>query len=342
MNHDQRLFSDAVLDDAAAEWLCEREQGFAPERAEAFARWRDSDERHAAAVARVEQTFALLVEMPAVRESLEMRFGRAKENGNRPTLSRNPFPRTFWLAAAAAVALVGGLWWGGSARLPRENHFAALANAPRRVTLPDASTLDLNTSSDVRVHFTTKRTPGYPRRRRGAFPAIPDAARPFIVEAAGISVRAVGTAFTVRLAASAVDVVVVEGKVEVVRPSSPTADEKVERPQLSAGERASIPLDKVSSAPQIEKVDAAAIRQVLAWQDPVTTFADVPLREIVARFNRRNAVQLSLLDDNLGDRRMGGVFALDQVGAFVRLLEQDGDIIADRREPGVVVLRRAR
>jgi UDP-N-acetylmuramate--alanine ligase len=51
--------------------------------------------------------------------------------------------------------------------------------------------------------------------------------------------------------------------------------------------------------------------------------------------------QLVLDDAALGERRIGGVIALDQVEAFVRLLEQDGDVSVEWRGEHEVVLRRA-
>ena len=99
--------------------------------------------------------------------------------------------------------------------------------------------------------------------------------------------------------------------------------------------------DAVDAAPQIQAIDAGSIRSLLTWQTPMTSFTDVPLRDVVTRFNRRNVTQLVLEDAELGTRTIGGKFALDQVDAFVRLLEQDGDIVVDRITPGQIALRRA-
>ena len=43
---------DAAIEAAAVSWLCERDDGFAPERATAFAVWCAADPRHRAAVAK--------------------------------------------------------------------------------------------------------------------------------------------------------------------------------------------------------------------------------------------------------------------------------------------------
>ena len=74
----------------------------------------------------------------------------------------------------------------------------------------------------------------------------------------------------------------------------------------------------------------------------MTSFTDVPLQEMVARLNRWNATQLVVGDSELAARRIGGAINLNDVHSFVRLLEQDGDIVAEPQSSDTVVLRRAR
>ena len=90
--------SDSVLDEAAAEWLFKREEGFKPDRTKAFVDWCNRDPRHAEAVARVELTLALLDQMPSVREPLTARLAsprpssqKALPPARRPRILR--FPR---------------------------------------------------------------------------------------------------------------------------------------------------------------------------------------------------------------------------------------------------------
>ena len=66
------------------------------------------------------------------------------------------------------------------------------------------------------------------------------------------------------------------------------------------------------------------------------------LAEVTARFNRHNALQLAIAEPALGARRIGGIFALDDVEAFVRLLERDGIIRAERRGDTLLVKGPAR
>ncbi len=57
---------DNVLDAQAAEWLAQREMGFSPEQETEFLRWRLADPRHADAIARMEETCALLEQLPSL------------------------------------------------------------------------------------------------------------------------------------------------------------------------------------------------------------------------------------------------------------------------------------
>ena len=77
---------------------------------------------------------------------------------------------------------------------------------------------------------------------------------------------------------------------------------------------------------------------MLAWQRRATDFSDTPLAEVAARFNRHNALQIVIAEPTLGARRIGGMFALDDVEAFVRLLERDG-IIRTERHGDTLLLR---
>lgn len=121
-----------------------------------------------------------------------------------------------------------------------------------------------------------------------------------------------------------------EGKVAV---------ERVDSNALSAGpiliaanQRLTLPLAPAAApAPIIEPLAPAGVRAVLAWQRRVTDFSDPPLGEVTARFHRHNTRQIVIGDPALGARRIGGIFALDDVGAFVRLLECDGIIRAGRQ-----------
>lgn len=337
---------ESRLDEIAAEWLFERDEGFAAGRAQAFQDWCNQDSRHTAAVARVERMLSLLDETPEFRESLEARLPQsgvpAKQEFAAAYRVVN-YRRWAWAAGLAAALVIGTVgMWVAKNQPSTAVVFAADSMAPRRVALADGSVMDLNSKSNVQVKFS------YDQRRitlaagEAHFQVAHNAARPFVVTANGVSVRAIGTAFDVRLDGDKVEVLVTEGKVEVTRQGAlwSRASTTPLVPNLSAGERTRV-TSNAQTSPAVEEIGPTTMRTLLSWQDRMTTFVDVPLREMVARINRCNSIQLVLSDTELGDRRIGGVFALNQVDAFVQMLEQDGDVVVERRGTEIL-LRRSR
>jgi len=341
-----------AIDTAAAAWLIEREEGFSPDRAACLAAWRASDTRHEVAFIRTARALDLIGEMPAIGTPLAARIAE-ETRVVRPVFFRAPV----WASAlAAALALAAAVAWFAPTRADAVvQRYATAPTRQQEIALNDGSVLNLNVGSEVRVEITSAARRVTLDAGEAHFAVAHDPARPFIVTAAGVSVRAVGTAFGVRLGENGVEVLVTEGKVQVERvdpnvlsPDSAAGDparrgQRVPREStlLSANERMVV-VAASSAPPVIEPAAPAAIREALAWHARTTTFSDVPLREIVARFNRRNIIQLTLGDDELGARTLGGTFALDQADAFARLLAQDGDIAMERRGENEIVLRRTR
>ena len=340
--HPNSASSNDGIETAAAEWLCEREEGFATGRAQAFAAWRAADPRHEAAVAETERAMELLGEMPAVRAPLEARIAEVTQPVA-PVVRWGGFRPPVWAAGlAAALVLAAGVWWLAPERPTAAQRYVTAAARQQQIALNDGSVLNLNVSSEVSVRLTPNERRVTLANGEAHFAVAHDMARPFVVTAAGVSVRAVGTAFNVRVGDAGIEVLVTEGKVEVTRDAGAAATPlPAERPQLVAGERVAIPRAAAVAPAKIERVSAEMLRASSQWHSAVITFYDLPLRTVVGQFNRRNALQLVLADAELGARKIGGTFAADQVEAFVRLLEQDGDVVAERRGAGEIVLRRA-
>ena len=333
--------SDDAIETAAAEWLCERDEGFATGRAQAFAAWRAADPRHEAAFAETERAMELLAEMPEVRAPLEARIAEMAQP-LAPVVRWGGFRPPVWAAGlAAALVLAAGVWWLAPERSNGPQRYVTAAARQQQIALNDGSVLNLNVSSEVSVRLTPNERRVTLASGEAHFAVAHDTARPFIVTAAGVSVRAVGTAFSVRMGEAGVEVLVTEGKVEVARDAL-SAEAAVASPsRLVAGERAVITRAvSVANAP-IERVSAEVLSVAVRWHSQVMTFSDLPLREAVVLFHRRNETQLVLADEKLGSQKIGGTFAADQVEAFVRLLEKDGDVVAERRGAREIALRRA-
>ena len=337
---------------AATEWTLRHDRGLTATEQDEFSVWLAADARHRTAWAEArwgwdefDRLAGLQSSVHAVPDPDLLLPGHLAPARSRPLapLVRFALP----LLAAAVVVLAFILWTkppAGVADPVRPSAPASIALIEQR-ELDDGSTLTLNRGAVVTEHFT----PGERRMRleRGEahFTVAKDASRPFIVEAGGVAVRAVGTAFNVRLDPSRVEVLVTEGKVQVddaVRGGSLLgAIVDGQPPVLGAGKSVSVALAP-SAAPQVVTVSEAEIAQQLAWQPRLLDFTDAALEDIVAAFNRHNPVHLTLGDDALRAMRLSATFRSDNVEGFVRLMESDFGLRAEWRDEQHIVLHRAK
>jgi transmembrane sensor len=219
--------------------------------------------------------------------------------------------------------------------------------APRRIMLADGTVVTLNTNTEVETRFSASERRVALTSGEAHFDVAHETARPFNVTANGMSIRAVGTAFNVRVAAASVEVVVTSGKVQLIQPESAVLSKNAaprEVPLLEPGDRAVVAEAAAEARREvaITRLEPAQLREALAWQQEMLVFENTPLREVVAQFNLRNSLQLRLADAEFGERRINGVFAANNVAAFVNLFERGGDVLVERNGDREIVLRKAR
>jgi transmembrane sensor len=199
-----------------------------------------------------------------------------------------------------------------------------------RIVLEDGSVIDLNTNSDVRVRLQAERREVKLLRGEGRFQVAHDSHRPFVVTAADASVRAVGTAFSVRLReASQVDVLVAEGAVAVASSTIPHA------PPVTAGEAAVLQPNRMS----VRHMEPEVMQSHLAWTSGRLQFRGETLAEAVAEFNRYNRRQIRLADDSLARLRVGGTFNATDPESFAAALSSAFRLRILANDPDTLTLR---
>lgn len=178
----------------------------------------------------------------------------------------------------------------------------------RQVPLADGSSTAINTASEIEITLSKGRRDVRLAKGEAWFKVAKDAARPFVVEAGGVRVRAVGTAFSVRRREEGADVLVTEGVVEA------WAGEN-ERPllRLTAGQRAYIGDD---SEVRLDSETLSVVDRTLAWRQGSIDLDGDTLATAVNEFNRYNRRKLVLIDTSLAGRQIDGTFRTDDPEAF--------------------------
>jgi len=249
----------------------------------------------------------------------------------RATLSRR------WLAAgmAASSLLVLGvsLWLSSSGQTIETER-----GERREIALADGSVLQVDPETRMRVKLQEKSRRIVLDRGRALFRVAKDPQRPFLVQANGTVVRAVGTAFAVEHGAQDVVVTVAEGKVAVsVRPrNEPSANPELSA-VLIANEQLTVNRSGASSG--VRRVDS---ERELAWTRGRLVFDNTPLAQVLSDFNRYNRVQLRIEGATLAARPVSGTFDASDPESFIAFIQTVARVDVVREDTGNVTIAAAR
>lgn len=216
------------------------------------------------------------------------------------------------------------------------------------VTLEDGSILTLNTQSEVRVRFDRAVRNIYLSRGEVHFKVAKNPDRPFVVHAGNGWVRAIGTAFDVKLMGGQVEVLVEEGVVEVAPTSNPTPPKgRVAPKNKSSSNTQNVVLSSGGSATyaeqvtQTEKLPDQRIEQRLAWRKGKWMFQGETLAEVLDEVARYSDLNIVIVDPKLASLRIGGYFDIGDVESLMKALEAGFGIEVDRDGKTIRLLRDA-
>lgn len=245
----------------------------------------------------------------------------------RPVVSAtDPARRRFLALGAAALSCtaVGALslhYW------MRPDRIATRIGEVRDIRLPDGSHMHLNTATEVELSFARGRRLIRLISGEAFFRVSGAGAVPFFVDAAGAVIRALDSAFNVRLRSDLLELVVAEGAV-AVRAAAEAAR------TVTAGEAAFVRSQAVTITP----VDRAELEQKTAWRDHMVELNGETLVQAVQEFNRYRTAPLIIGDSRIGGYRVGGRFDTGQAEQFVAAMEENFPIRGVRGSDGSILL----
>ncbi len=339
------------IDREATNWVVRKSRGLSEAEEIEYRNWLAADPRHQDRIEAHAQTWSNM-------DGLSMFRAGSGEADVDPDLfapvqtssSRRASRFAPLMAAAAAVAVVavGAYLWrgGGTIDSPiyadKAERFET--DSFERHFLADGSFIELKSDSEAAVHYTADTRRFTLLRGEAHFSVAKDPLRPFVVVAGETEIRAIGTAFNVRLNNEEVELLVTEGVVRLSQTvvsgaSANDASPELFSRELTASQRAVVKFDPAAPAPSIEKVSNDDIDELLAWKHEVLDFEETPLSRAVLEFNRRNLIQIEIADESLADLEIGASFRSDNIEGLVHMLEITAGAEADRSVEGKILLR---
>jgi len=377
--NDKTLVSQEVAEDAA-EWFARLETERPSEKIRhEFVRWLTRSPVHVEEFLRVSALHRALsrelkaepgwlADVLAEASSPADNVVRMADHEPPPPTERRTAPwhrRAFWAAAAMVVLAVGiGTLVGIKNLVPAGDGgelFATQIGEQRRVVLPDGSGVRLNTDTEILVTMSEELRQVTLVRGEAIFDVEKDPDRPFKVVSDTVLAEAIGTRFNVYRQQKQTVVTVLEGRVAVssmaAAPPPPQeinlADDGGPEEPTASGDR---PTPDVGSAPvELDAGHAVAVtkdgtvaqpapvdlERATSWTRRRMVFDADTLDTVVTEFNRYNREPIVIADAALVDRRITGVFNIDDPAAFLALLTDLDDIRIEQGADGSREIHRA-
>ncbi len=315
--------SEQAIREQAAEWAVLLDAGcLSPGQMQALAEWCDSDPRHGRELDFARSTWADLGRLGALDEPASAApRASAVMAPVQPLGGRRRRSRLRWVANSAAVLLLAvfAVDRGPGLVVQMSADYAAGIGEIRKVSLPDGSTVELDSGSAISLAYSDSER----RVKLLAGAAVFDAApvsqsetRQFVVEYAGASTQALGTRFVVGSEGQGGWVGMLEHstRVSLGEPPLAGATEQV----LNEGR--SLRYDHAQGIRPWPEQDPL---RASAWQRGLLLFEREPLADVVAQINRYRGGHVLIADSVLARREVSGMFRLDNLDQSLVMLTDE-------------------
>jgi transmembrane sensor len=346
-----------ALSDEAAEWFIRlRDDRLGMRHRERNVRWLKQSPAHIAELLRIQQVYTVL--RAAKLENRPPGPGQADDSNvveltpralppppSHPNESRIRSTLT-WKVAASVACLAVSLLLGFIVKAAWLDRTLETELGEWRIaTLTDGTVVRIGPASRLRLSFGDDHRTVRLLRGEAMFDVAKDPSRPFFVKSEMVGVLAVGTEFRVSRHGGEDVVTVTEGTVALYRDGRDEVRGAVSQPPaqlanatggvaLLAGEQVSVSKSNRTQPVAKQRVN---VEYELAWADGWVTYEDKTIAEVAREFNRRNRVQIVIVDASIAERRLAFFRgSATDPESFVAALAVSSDITIVREDPEVL------
>lgn len=296
-----------AIDDAAARWAAKLDRApLSPQEGVELDAWLKGNSRRVGAFARAQAIAVHSERARALGSSFNPAAFEPAPRDNNPDRRR-----LLWGGAAAAAVAVGVGVSVVATRRPMG--LETLRGEVRLAPLDDGSVVTINTQTRLTVDYTQVRRTVRLLDGEAFFEVASNPARPFVVDAGDVLVRAVGTAFSVRrIPGEPVQVIVSEGQVEIRRRTG------AGRPVAVAANFRAVATETGPAAADTSGLVPNDVRRAMAWREGKIAFEGESLRYAAEAFERYSDTRIVITDPGLANQTVTGLFTATDPAGFAQ------------------------
>jgi transmembrane sensor len=284
-----------ILSEAGA-WMARLNGPYRSRRVEqGFQKWLKDDPRHAEAFRLIAVDWEGIGEL---KRFASVSIGAPAHTAVMPAQRRAISGLPLAAAAVLVAAVAAAFYFVGSGGVTTG------VGEQRILTLADGTRVHLNTATHIVERYGDSERLIHLESGEALFEVAKESGRPFVVEAGGQRVRALGTSFVVRKDRDRLAVTLVDGKVAV------------SSVELSPGQRLTV----TGHRPPV--IDRPEISRLTAWQQGKVAIDHMRLSEVVAEMNRYSTLELVIEAPQTQRLFISGVFSVGQSASFARAVAQ--------------------
>lgn len=317
-----RAMDAAAIEAQASQWLERREfEKWTDRKQQEFEAWLDESPAHRVAFVRLETGWKRTSRLAALRPP-------ETEQRSKPLARMRPLRARIAVGFAVAAVMAGGVTT--FLLRPMEAAYATPLGGHRAITLADGTLVELNTDTVLHVSMGSYGRTVQLDRGEAYFQVKHDAARPFVVMAAGLRVVDLGTKFVVRNDSVRLEVALLEGRARFE-----STNPQMQSAILSPGD---VVVAKGTSV-SLTKASAQDLDGDFGWRHGLLVFKHTALANAAAEFNRYNHEKLIIADASAGELQIRGTFRTGDVALFANVTRDVLGLHVTRRGGDIVVTR---